>query len=56
MSLEKMRCGMVYCGCEPESYIYCGLSCEVSKEDIRKRIENNTITDVLNKVLVQQGD
>ena len=42
--------------CEPESYIYCGLSHEVSKEEIRKRIENNTITDVLNKVLVQKGD
>ncbi len=42
--------------CEPESYIYCGLSHSISKEEIRKRIENNTITDVLNKVLVQKGD
>ena len=28
--------------CEPESYIYCGLSHSISKEEIRKRIENNT--------------
>lgn len=42
--------------CEPESYIYCGLSHDMTKEEIKKRIENNTITDVLNKVMVQSGD
>ena len=42
--------------CEPDSYLYCGLSKEVSKEEIEERIKNNTITEVLNKVDVKPGD
>lgn len=33
--------------CEPGAYLYCGLSRDASKEEIRKRIENNTITEIL---------
>lgn len=42
--------------CEPGAYLYCGLSKDASKEEIRERIENNTITDILNKVEVSKGD
>ena len=34
--------------CEPGAYLYCGLSRDASKEEIRKRIENNTITEIFN--------
>ena len=33
--------------CEPGAYLYCGLSRDASKEEIRERIENNTITEIL---------
>ena len=42
--------------CEPDSYQYCGLSKEVSKEEIEERIKNNTITEVLNRIDVKPGD
>ena len=42
--------------CEPDSYLYCGLSKDVSKEEIDERIKNNTITEVLNKIDVKPGD
>lgn len=42
--------------CEPDSYLYCGLSKEVSKEEIEERIKNNTITEVLNRIDVKPGD
>lgn len=42
--------------CEPGAYLYCGLSRDASKEEIRKRIENNTITEILNKIEVSKGD
>lgn len=42
--------------CEPDSYLYCGLSKDVSKEEIKQRINNNTITEILNKVKVKKGD
>ncbi len=42
--------------CEPDSYLYCGLSKDVSKEEINERIKNNTITEVLNKIDVKPGD
>ncbi len=40
----------------PGSYLYCGLSKECSKEEIRERIENVTLTEVLNKIEVKPGD
>ena len=42
--------------CEPDSYLYCGLSKEVSKGEIEERIKNNTITEVLNRIDVKPGD
>ncbi len=42
--------------CEPGAYLYCGLNRKVDKEELRKRIEDNTITEVLNKIEVKQGD
>lgn len=40
----------------PGAYLYCGFSREVTKEEIRQRIAENTITEVLNKVPVAKGD
>ena len=42
--------------CEPGSYLYCGLKQDTSSEEIRERIENNTITEILNKIEVHKGD
>lgn len=41
---------------EPGAYLYCGLSRDASKEEIEKRIADNTITDILNKIEVKPGD
>lgn len=40
----------------PGSYLYCGLSKACTKEEIRERIDNTTLTEVLNKVEVKPGD
>lgn len=42
--------------CEPGSYLYYGLNCEVTKEEFKERIENNTLLEILNKVPVHKGD
>lgn len=42
--------------CEPGSYLYCGLSRDVSKEELEERIANNTITEVLNRIDVKKGN
>lgn len=42
--------------CDPGSYLYCGLSHECSKEELRQRIADNTITEVLNKIEAKPGD
>lgn len=42
--------------CEPGAYLYCGIKQDSSKEEIRERIENNTITEILNKIEVHKGD
>ncbi len=41
---------------EPDAFIYYGFSKEVTKEEYKEHIENNTLLDVLNKVNVQAGD
>ncbi len=42
--------------CTDNAYLYFGLNCEISKEDFKEKIQNNTVTDVLNKVSVKKGD
>ena len=42
--------------CEPGAYLYYGFDREISKEEFQERIENNTLTEVLNAVPVHKGD
>lgn len=42
--------------CEPDSYLYCGFNRDVTKEEVLKRIEDDTILEVLNKIPVSKGD
>ncbi|MBP3361414.1 MAG: class I mannose-6-phosphate isomerase [Clostridia bacterium] len=42
--------------CEENAFLYYGFSRCITKEEYRERIENNTITEVLNKVYVKKGD
>lgn len=40
----------------PRAFLYYGLSQEISKEELRKKIEDGSVCDVLNKVEVHAGD
>ena len=42
--------------CEPGAFLYFGVNRLVSKEEFRRRIEDNTVLEVLNKVEVHPGD
>ncbi len=42
--------------CDADSYLYYGFKKEISKEEFRKSIEENTILEYLNKVEVKKGD
>lgn len=42
--------------CEEGACLYYGFKNEITKEEFRKRIADNTITDVLNSVPVKNGD
>ncbi len=42
--------------CEPGSYLYYGLNRNITKEEFRQRIENNTLIEILNKVPVHKND
>lgn len=42
--------------CEPGAFLYFGVNRPVTKEEFRRRIENNTVLEVLNKVEVHPGD
>jgi Phosphomannose isomerase len=42
--------------CEPGSFLYYGVNQNLTKEEFREHIENNTILDVLQKVEVKKGD
>lgn len=42
--------------CDEGAYIYYGTKGIISKEELRERIKNNTILEVLNKVYVHKGD
>ncbi len=41
---------------EPGAFLYYGFKKEISKEEFRERIENNTLLEVLNAVPVKKGD
>lgn len=42
--------------CKPGASLYYGLACELTKQQLRERIENNTLLEVLNRVEVHPGD
>ncbi|MBQ9828311.1 MAG: class I mannose-6-phosphate isomerase [Lachnospiraceae bacterium] len=42
--------------CRPGAYIYYGLKETITPEELKERIENNTILEVLNRVEVKKGD
>lgn len=42
--------------CEPGASLYYGFNHSIAKEEFRRRIENNTLEEVLNKVPVHRGD
>lgn len=42
--------------CEPDSYIIFGFNEDMTKEDFRRSIEDNTLTDKVNIVPVKKGD
>ncbi len=41
---------------DKDAYIYMGFNRDIQKEEIRERIKNNTILEVLNKVPVKKGE
>lgn len=41
---------------QPDAYIYCGFARAASREEVKERIENNTITEILNKIPVKTGE
>lgn len=42
--------------CEPDSYLYCGFSRDTDEAEIRRRIADGTLTDVLNRISVKKGE
>ncbi|HHW45484.1 MAG TPA: class I mannose-6-phosphate isomerase [Clostridiales bacterium] len=42
--------------CEPGAFLYYGFNREIDKEEFARRIEQNTLLEVLNKVEVKKGD
>lgn len=42
--------------CEEDAYLYLGLNRDSSKDEIRNKVKDKTITDILNKVYVKPGD
>lgn len=42
--------------CEEGAYLYYGFNKEISKEEFEKRIKENTLLEVLNKVPIKKGD
>lgn len=42
--------------CDEGAYLYYGLNREVTKEEFKERIDNNTVLEVLQKVPVKKGD
>lgn len=42
--------------CEPDAFLYYGFDHEISKEEFERRIQDNTLTQVLNAAPVHKGD
>lgn len=42
--------------CDENSYLYCGLKEDISKEQLKKALKEGTILDILNKIPVKKGD
>ena len=42
--------------CEPDSYLYCGFSKDTDEEEVRQRIEDGTLPEILNKIPVRKGE
>ncbi len=42
--------------CDPGAYLYFGVNREVSREEFRRRIADNTVEEILNRVDVHPGD
>lgn len=42
--------------CEKDAFLYYGFSKQVTKEEFKERIQNNTLLEILNKVMVKKGD
>lgn len=42
--------------CDPGASIYYGVNRDITKEELQKRVKNNTVLEVLNKVEVHKGD
>lgn len=42
--------------CEKDAFLYYGFSKPIAKDEFKKRIENNTLLEVLNKVKIKKGD
>lgn len=42
--------------CEEDSFLYYGVNREVTKDEFKERIKNNTLLEILNKVPVKKGD
>ena len=42
--------------CREGAFLYYGFKQEISREELEERIENDTLTEVLNKVYVKKGD
>ena len=42
--------------CEADAFIYYGVNQDLTREELRERIENNTVLEVLNKIPVHKGD
>lgn len=42
--------------CEPDSYLYCGFSKDTDEAEVRRRIADGTLTDILNRIPVKKGE
>ena len=42
--------------CDPDSCIYCGFKQDVTREEVEKAVEENTILSLLNRIPIKKGD